>query len=74
MTTQVWYEHLEDLTRAAKIMEAADRELKKDFGYSDLEFNLPKRVSVTIDGVDTGWAVVYSEEMGAWAAEFGEVE
>lgn len=74
MATQVWYKHLEDLARAAKIMEAADKELNKDSDYSDLEFNLPKRVAVTIDGLDTGWAVVYSEEMEAWVAEFGEVE
>lgn len=74
MATQVWSGHLADITRALKIIEDADKALKEDYRLSDLEFNLPKRISIETDGLDTGWAIVWSEDLDCWAAEFGEVE
>lgn len=75
--TRVWSEHLADITRAVQIISDADKALKAAAPhgtpgyYSDLDFQFPRRVPITIGGVDTGWAIVWDDDSEAWMAEFG---
>lgn len=74
---RVWSEHLADITRAVQIISDADKALKDAAlpgtpGYhSDLDFQFPRRVPISIGGVDTGWAIVWDDDSEAWMAEFG---
>lgn len=75
--TRVWSEHLADIARALRIIEQASTDLNASAPqgepghYSDLTFELPKRVSITLDGTPTKWALVYDEDIEGWMAEFG---
>lgn len=75
--TRVWSEHLADITRAVQIISDADKALKDAAPhgtpgyYSDLDFQFPRRVPITIGGVDTSWAIVWDDDSEAWMAEFG---
>lgn len=73
----VWSEHLADIARAVQIISDADKALKEAApagtpgAWSDLEFGLPRRVPITLDDSDTGWAIVWDDDSEAWMAEFG---
>lgn len=74
---RVWSEHLADITRAVQIISDADEALNSATpqgtpgAWSDLEFGLPRRVPISLGGIDTGWAIVWDEDSEAWMAEFG---
>lgn len=75
MSTRVWSEHLVDIVRALGVMQRTSEQLNEVLPegaaghYSDLEFVLPDRVGIQIDGIPTGWALVWDEE--TWWADFG---
>lgn len=75
--THVWVEHLADIARALNILAEADKALKESAPegtpghWSDLEFRLPQRVPIELGGIDTGWALVYDEDMEGWVFEIG---
>lgn len=75
--THIWVEHLADIARALNILAEADKALKESAPegtpghWSDLEFRLPPRVPIELGAVDTGWALVYDEDMEGWVFEIG---
>lgn len=62
--SEVWLDHLEDVARAARVLQTAVTEVNKAPGnYSDLIFELPEVLAtVTIDGDPTGWSLVLVDD------------
>lgn len=78
--TRVWNEHLADISRALSIIEKAHKDLNATLPqevpghYSDLQFVFPRHVDIRADGISTGWAIVWDDEMEGWVADFGDAE
>lgn len=71
-STQVWSEHLADITRVLKILSDTRKALNEPAAegvpghWSDLEFDFPKRVPINLGGQPTGWALEYIEDWDDW--------
>lgn len=69
MTEFIWVDNLEDMARAARVLERAWRELNADISvtnHSDLTYELPKSIAVTLYSDKTPWRIGYNEELEAW--------